>query len=465
MTSVLPRFTQAAAKNVFGEDLMDVLNRELTKAHLLLLNHKDTRFYSGSIMMGKSEIVDNIPTARTDGKNKEYGFEFCAQLPHPELVGTVLHENLHVALKHILRYRDLMAEDAHLANVAMDYVVNGLIAKVTGYGIWIKLPKVAEKLYNPKFDGWSVREIYNFLKNGRNKDGQQKPREERYESNGGKSGGQPQPQQPKDKTNDEDEGGGEGEGEGENDAPKPTKVVVGGEEFCTEQADTHDHSIAEGLDDEGLEKLTKEIDEALHQAGVMAGVMGLNVPQAVREAMAPPVDWTRVMAEFVSNAMAGKDDRTWKRLDRRKLMDDIIAADSETEELDEIIACIDTSGSTVGPVLDKFCATLSAAASACSPKCVRILFWDTQVRGEQVFIGAYETIREQLKPMGGGGTNVTSVSKYIIDKGYKADCVIVLTDGYVESDPQWLVQSPTLWVVTERKGFIPPSGRMVLTNN
>jgi predicted metal-dependent peptidase len=70
------------------------------------------------------------------------------------------------------------------------------------------------------------------------------------------------------------------------------------------------------------------------------------------------------------------------------------------------------------------------------------------VHGEQVFTENFENIATLLKPQGGGGTNVSSVSRYIVDKGYAPDCVVVFTDGYVETTIDWKVSSPTLWMVT-----------------
>jgi predicted metal-dependent peptidase len=92
---------------------------------------------------------------------------------------------------------------------------------------------------------------------------------------------------------------------------------------------------------------------------------------------------------------------------------------------------------------------------------VRVLWWDTDVHGEQVFEGDYANIAGLLKPMGGGGTHVSCVNHYINEQKINAECVIVFTDGYVESDITWNIPSPTLWMVTERKSFTPPVGKMV----
>jgi predicted metal-dependent peptidase len=91
-----------------------------------------------------------------------------------------------------------------------------------------------------------------------------------------------------------------------------------------------------------------------------------------------------------------------------------------------------------------------------------VLWWDTKVHGVQTFNSNYENLADVLKPVGGGGTRVACVSDYIEQHHLDADCMVVLTDGYVESNVQWNVgHIPTLWVVTERDNFTPPSGRVV----
>jgi predicted metal-dependent peptidase len=60
---------------------------------------------------------------------------------------------------------------------------------------------------------------------------------------------------------------------------------------------------------------------------------------------------------------------------------------------------------------------------------------------------------------------VGCVSDYIVKERINADCVIVFTDGYVESSFLWDVIPPTLWMVTENTSFHPPVGKKVMINN
>ena len=109
---------------------------------------------------------------------------------------------------------------------------------------------------------------------------------------------------------------------------------------------------------------------------------------------------------------------------------------------------------------------LASICEVCEPEKVRVLWWDTQVHGEQVFEGDYANIAGLLKPLGGGGTHVGCVSDYVCKEKLQAECVIVFTDGYVESNIDWRISSPTLWMITQNKDLdIPAGGKKVVFEN
>ena len=45
-----------------------------------------------------------------------------------------------------------------------------------------------------------------------------------------------------------------------------------------------------------------------------------------------------------------------------------------------------------------------------------------------------------------------------------AECVIVFTDGYVESNIEWNIVPPTLWMITQNKDLDIPTGKKVIFN-
>ena len=119
------------------------------KAHIMMMKHPETAFYSGVMMMGNTEVVDSKITAYTDGVNKRYGREFLKVLcPDQATVnGLVLHENLHIALRHMIHNIDLFKEDRQLANMAADFVVNDIIMNIKDKNL-VKLPEGG--CYDPK---------------------------------------------------------------------------------------------------------------------------------------------------------------------------------------------------------------------------------------------------------------------------------------------------------------------------
>ncbi len=382
---------------------MNNMETVLKKSHIRLMRHPETCLYAGVMLLGESTVEDNVPTAYTDGFNKRYGRKFMESLTVEEIAALVLHENLHVMLKHLPRHKDLMKENAKLANIAMDFVVNDIIVEIgkKDAGL-LRLPKGG--LYDPKYHNWSVREVYNDLKND--------------EKNGG-GGGRMKP------------------------------------------LDEHDMDGVEGASPEELKGLSDKINEAIQQGGMLAGKFGVKVPRVIQELMEPKLSWRDVLRDFVSSACRGAEDYTWRKLNRRRLADDIYLPSTISERVGELIIAIDTSGSIDSAQLTEFASEIVAICDTVSPEKVRVLWWDTQVHGEQVFEGNYDGIAHMLKPQGGGGTIASCVSEFLTKKSMSADCLVMFTDGYIEDNVKWDTKIPTLWVVTRKIGFKPVSGTAI----
>ena len=393
----------------------------MKKNHIALMRHPETALYSGVIMAGESHVSDEFFTAYTDGINKKYSAHFIENLSDEELRGLILHENLHVALMHIPRHKDLMRENSMLANVAMDIVVNNIILKL-GDKKLCKLPEGG--IFDPKYDGWSVREIYNDLKK------QNPPRD-----GGGGNG---------------DNGSGEGE------------VLVNGRTFSTKDSDEHDASGAEGKTPEEMKELEERVQRALREGGMLAGRLGTKMPRELEESLASKVDWRKELQDYVKSAVRGADELTWRKFNRSLLANDILAPSVESETITEVIFAADTSGSIDDKALAEVGAQIAAACETCRPEKVRVLWWDTHVHGEQVFTDDYDNIRRLLKPQGGGGTRAGCVSEYIIKNKLTPDCVVVLTDGYLEDNINWDTTADTLWLVKGNSRFVPPSGKKLI---
>jgi predicted metal-dependent peptidase len=375
----------------------------LKKCHIRLMRHPETCLYAGVMLLGESTVEDDVPTAYTDGFNKRYGRKFMESLDEAENSALVLHENLHVMLKHLPRHKDLMKEDAKLANIAMDFVVNDIIVEIGKKDAnLLRLPKGG--LYDPKYHNWSVREVYNDLKKNGKIDG---------------SGGRMKP------------------------------------------LDEHDMNGIEDATPEELKGLSDKINEAIQQGGMLAGKFGVKVPRVIQDLMEPKLSWRDVLRDFVSSACRGAEDYTWRKLNRRRLADDIYLPSTISERVGELIIAIDTSGSIGSQELTEFATEIVSICDTVSPEKVRVLWWDTQVHGEQVFEDNYDGIAYMLKPQGGGGTIASCVSEFLTKKSMSADCLVMFTDGYIEENVKWTTTIPTLWVVTRKRDFKPVSGTAI----
>ena len=395
--------------------------QRIKKGHIALMKHPETALWGGVMMMGSTEVVDEAITAYTDGINKKYGRTFLQTIcpTQAEVNGLILHENLHIGLRHHLHGADMFKEYGEKANKAADYVVNDMITEISKkYPELVQLPKGG--LYDPQYHNMSMREIYKLLKS---------------KKGGGGGGGKP------------DKEGEKGSGSG------------GGEyEF-----DKHD--FGKPMTQEEAKEMDGKIDRAIREGALLAGRLGIDLPRSVTDLLNPVIDWKKELADFVTSSCKGKDEYTWRKFNRRLISNDIYLPTVENETIGEVVVAIDTSGSIGQQQLNEFASELVSICDAVSPDAVRVLWWDTKVHGEQLFTDNYDQIGSMLKPLGGGGTRVSSVAEYINKKKINAECVLVFTDGFLESDVQWNISSPTLWMVTENKHWTPPSGKKVFMEN
>jgi len=404
----------------------------LKKQHIILMRHQETALYGSVMMMGESVVQEGIPTAYTDGENKKYGKEFMDGLTDEESRALIMHENLHVALMHIPRHKDLMREDHTLANVSMDIVVNNIIDNLTDKSL-CKLPESA--ILDHAFDGWSVREIYNELR-------KQNPQRKKPDGSG------------QSRTNPD------GSGQGNSDSGEGEVININGKQVTVQGGDEHD-GTGKVLSPEEAKEFEEKVGRALREGGILAGRLGAKVPREVTASLDKPIDWKEALRDFVSTAVRGKDELTWRRFNRGLLANDILAPSVESETMTEVLIAIDTSGSIDQEMISKFAYQLQLICDSVNPETVRVLWWDTEVHGEQVFGGDSPNVKDILKPLGGGGTRVSCVSEYIEQKKYSPDCIVVFTDGYVEDSIKWGTGIETLWLVTDKPSFKPPKGKMV----
>jgi predicted metal-dependent peptidase len=392
------------------EHTQDKAERRLSRVKISLMRNPKFALWSGIMMLGKTSVDDNVPTACTNGRDEKYGRKFIESLSDKELGFVVLHENLHKAFRHLHIWRKLYDENPMLANAACDYVINLMIVKTDPQEQVISMPRKDGKVYgllDAKYAGMNAKQVFDLLKQDQ-------------QAQGG--------------------AGGDAEGDGE-----------GGSGGLGDSFDEHDWDGAKELTETERKTLEREVDQALRQGmithqklhGKGAGGMG----RELGDLLEPQVDWRELLREFVKSICNAKDASSWRRVNRRYLSGDTYMPTLVGERVGRIAIGIDTSGSIGGPELDRFLSEVKSIAEDVRPEFVDLIYWDSEVAGhEQYDEYAVPNIVSSTKPKGGGGTDPTAMMQYLKDKQLKPECIIMLTDGYIgDWGDEW--DSPILWAI------------------
>ena len=123
----------------------DKEERKLKKVKISLMRNPQFAMWSGLMMVGKTRIDDNCPTAATNGRDEIYGREFVKKLDEKELAFVILHECLHKAFRHLTTWTKLYKENHMLANAACDYVINLMLHDMDKDGKFLKFPTLNGK--------------------------------------------------------------------------------------------------------------------------------------------------------------------------------------------------------------------------------------------------------------------------------------------------------------------------------
>ena len=394
---------------------MNKAERKLKKVKINLMRNPKFALWSGVMMIGKTSVVEGIPTACTNGRDELYGLEFVERLDEKALGFVVLHENMHKGLRHLTTWRKLALENAHLANVAMDFVINLMIMEMDPNEQIIAFPRNPDGsrlgCYDIKYKGMNTKQVYDLLK---------------------------QEQQ---------EGGGSG-----------------GEGF-----DEHDWDGAKALTDDEKKELEREVDQALRQGQVAAqkamGSGGLKLNRELSELLEPQIDWREALREFVSTICNAKDASSWRRVNRRMLSQDIYLPTLVGEKVGHIAIGIDTSGSIGNHELSVFLSEVKSIVEDVHPDKIDLIYWDAAVAAHEEYdMVTVSNLLSSTKPAGGGGTDPTCMMHYLKKENIKPECIIQLTDGYV---PDWgnEWEAPIMWVITESRytsdRIVAPIGKTV----
>lgn len=377
--------------------------QRMSKAVIDIMGNPKYVALAGVLMIGNREIKDGVPTAYTNGKDEVYGTEFISDLNDAELRGLVLHECYHKLYRHLTTWRHLYSSNPILANMACDYVINVKIYDDNKDDRFALLPEGG--LMDEKYRGMDSAQVYKLLR----------------------------------------------------DELSDDEIA----QYGMGSMDEHGWEDAQNLTEAEKRELAREIDEAIRQGALAAGKYGSGGDRDFQDLLKTKVDWREVLREFIQTTCNGNSYSTWRRPNRRFVSSGMYMPSGIDETVGELVVAIDTSGSIGAKELGQFLGEVKAICETVRPERVRVLYWDTQVCGEEVYEqDELDRLVMSTKPKGGGGTDVRCVGEHIRVTGIKSQAAIVLTDGYLGNDwGDWSI--PVLWCIVGNRNATPSIGSYV----
>src|SRR5215831_2980081 len=348
-----------------------------------LVKVKALMFFA-SILLQTPMIED--PTCATAWTNMVvigYNPAFIESLDVPTAKFVIIHEIMHIILKHGLR---LCGRDPEEWNKCCDYAIN-IILKDLGFKVW------QWALIDDRYRGMTAEQIY-------------LARQLEREQNKGKGKGkQPQPGQ----------------------GPQPPESTQGGlggdlKPVPAVTADTRD-------------RIEHEISKTLARATAIArehGVMPEILEAIITATYKDPVPWDQVLVDYMSACL--KTEENWRRRNRR--YSDVILPSYKSDGMDELTIVADSSGSMFNKaIFERIAVAVNYIVTTIKPMIVRVVWADdSEMSSIDVFENGAEVM---LHPKGGGGTDMRKPLTYV-QEHFSPEVVLLLTDGYTP----WLETPP-----------------------
>lgn len=361
--------------------------QRIQRSHVQLMRSPKFAQLSGIMMLGDSKVVDDMPTAATDGWNKMYGRAFISTLNERQLNFVVAHENFHVLFKHLTTWKKLSEENHQLANMACDYVINQMIRDLDPTDELTEIPPCGA-LLDDQYRGWDAGQVFEHLKKNPPPKGK-----------GGKS------------------------------------------------MDDHQWGEAKQMTDKERAEMEKQIDQAIRQGSIVAGKMNGKTARDIGALPEPKVDWREQLRDFVTSVTSGRDASTWRKPNRRWLAQGMYMPSPYAESIGPVVVGVDTSASISQADIAAFLAEIKSITDTMPPERLHLLYWDTKIAREETYVaGDYAALETSTKPAGGGGTDPRCVQDYVHKMNTRPEFVLMLSDGYVGNWPNFNL--PTMWAMT-----------------
>ncbi len=407
--------------NLTSEQIKNYSKRILSARTHILLNNG---FFGILLMHLKFGLEEGINTAATDGMKIVFDPKFLDGITDKELEFILMHELMHVVLKHPFRLND---DD--LSNIACDIVVNSTIKHAMGDnddsisvknfgGVSMHLTPEGQEGYL-----YSVEEIYKILYTAIKKDGYDSVMNKIFGNEGDSS---------KDKNKNED------------------KTV-----------DSHEKwgSVGKDVSDD-WDKRIVDTCNVLKRQGQSASIPKI-IEILYDELTSPQLDWRMLLNDFISEEI---NDYSFTPPDRRYQDSGFFLPDFNDVDasVNELLFMVDTSGSMSITEISEVYNEIKGAIDQFNGKLEGYLgFFDSVVVPPVKFSNIDEL--KVIKPRGGGGTSFYAVFEYIEEHQEdfpSLQCIIILTDGHSNYPKEEIAHGiPVLWIINNEK-MTPPFGKV-----
>ena len=358
-----------------------------------------TQPFFATILLQQNRVADeSIDTMCVDGTTLRWNPRWVAGLEESHCQGVIIHECMHLALKHPVWLKKLSQSDPNfsenIAQLAMDFVINALILEDRSVRlpggctpeIWQELVTKHNIPATKPLRDMTVDEVYYLLMNHLPKD----------ESGGGKSTA------------------------GQDVMPCPGDTITA---------------------DADLTTLANSAYATAKQAG--------NVPGYIEELMgklnAPQVNWKAQLWQFVSEAR--NTGYTFTRPNRRYAGSRVIMPSFGAKGLPALNCIFDSSGSVSGAEFTQFLSELNGAAESLGIKDIICVVCDTEVQAVH-----HRSVSEgeiTFAAKGRGGTILDPAFEEL--ERHRPAPTVCFSDGYFSAPPQ--PRGPVVWCLTSDKRF------------
>lgn len=413
------------------EKIRAIMKRLLIARMRILCSHG---FFGLLLMHMKYSIDEDCETAYTDAERIAFSPDFLDELSDSELDFVLMHEILHVVLRHCLRGGN---DDPELFNVAADIVVNSVIMEENGGDPRsITLSRYGESMHKAP-DGkegsrYTAEEVFEMLKSS----------SQRKRAKGGGNGG----------SGDGDSGnGGSGKGTG--------GLGKGG------GWDDHSHWGKTDEDNTLRDIWVKRFAEAceaisIRDASNQRGTLPAFAKRMLEELTKPQTDWRQILTDFIQEEI---NDYSFSPPDRRFEDCPFFLPDfnEKDETVKDILFMIDTSGSMSDKMITAAYSEIKGAIDQFNGKlCGRLGFFDAAIIEPQPFSDFEEF--SVIRPAGGGGTDFQIIFEYVHQhmREEPPASIIILTDGYAPFPKEEVSKGiPVLWLLNNEDAD-PPWGKV-----